>query len=432
MDTIFSSASGHLKTAIKIIRISGKKSKCIPSIFFYKETNPRVASFRKLYDSNKRLLDNAVVIYFPGPNTVTGEDICELHIHGSLIVEKKIYNILSSQEHFRVALPGEFTKRALLNGIIDLTQAEGLNDLINAETQSQLDLSISQYEGSLLNKINLWRNEIVRLLSKLEALIDFSDEELPTDLEKIFVNKLLILTKEMKDSIIAKNYNEKIRNGFVVTLIGKPNVGKSSFINYLSKRNISIVTDEPGTTRDILEISLDFGGFPVFLSDTAGIRNPKSKIEKIGITKAIKRAKCSDIILILSDKNDFSIPQIDNSKKIFYVHTKADLKPEVLYDGHYISVKTGRGVESLIDVIVKHLYDISPKENAYLTRERHVQYVNKAILAFERSIELDVNKDPELLSEELRSAANAIGSITNAIDVEDVLDDIFSSFCIGK
>jgi len=432
LDTIFSSASGHLKTAIKIIRISGKKSKLIPSIFFYKETNPRVASFRKLYDLNKQLLDNAVVIYFPGPKTVTGEDICELHIHGSLIIEKKIYSILSSQEHFRVALPGEFTKRALLNGIIDLTQAEGLNDLINAETQSQLDLSISQYEGSLLNKTNLWRNEIVRLLSKLEALIDFSDEELPTDLEKIFVNRLLVLTKEMKNSIIAKNYNEKIRNGFVVTLIGKPNVGKSSFINYLSKRNVSIVTDEPGTTRDVLEVSLDLGGFPVFLSDTAGIRNPKSKIEKIGINKAIKKAKGSDITLILSDKNDFSIPQIDNLKKIFYVHTKADLKPKVFDDGHYISIKTGRGVEGLVDVIVNHLSAISPKENACLTRERHVQCVNKAILAFERSIKLDINKDPELLSEELRSAANAIGSITNAIDVEDVLDDIFSSFCIGK
>ena len=236
----------------------------------------------------------------------------------------------------------------------------------------------------------------------------------------------------MKNSIIAKNYNEKIRNGFVVTLIGKPNVGKSSFINYLSKRNVSIVTDEPGTTRDVLEVSLDFGGLPVFLTDTAGVRSPKSKIEKIGITKAIEKANGSDIILILSDKNDFSIPQIDNSKKILYVHTKADLKPEVLDDEHYISIRTGQGVEGLIDVIVKHLYAISPKENAYLTKERHVKCVEKAILAFERSIKLDINKDPELLSEELRSAANAIGSITNAIDVEDVLDDIFSSFCIGK
>ncbi|MDA9171418.1 hypothetical protein N9O69_04995, partial [Alphaproteobacteria bacterium] len=163
-----------------------------------------------------------------------------------------------------------------------------------------------------------------------------------------------------------------------------------------------------------------------------GVRNPKSKIEKIGITKAIERANGSDIILILSDENDFSIPQIDKSKKIFYVHTKADLKSEFLDDGHHISIKSGRGVKGLIDLIVKHLHSISPKENAYLTRERHVQCVNKAILAFERSVELDINKEPELLAEELRSAAVAIGSITNAIDVEDVLDDIFRSFCIGK
>ena len=432
MDTIFSSASGHLKTAIRIIRISGKKSKCVPKIFFFKETKPRIASFRKLYDSDKQLLDNAIVIFFPGPNTVTGEDICELHIHGSLIIEKKIYNILASQEYFRVAFAGEFTIRAFLNGIIDLTQAEGLNDLINAETQSQLDLSISQYEGVLLNKTSHWRNEIVSLLSKLEALIDFSDEELPQDINQNFMTKLHALKEEMKNSIISKNYNEKIRNGFVVTLIGKPNVGKSSLINYLSKKNVSIVTEEPGTTRDVLEVSLDFGGLPVYLSDTAGIRNSKSKIEKIGIAKAIKKANNSDVILILSDKNDFEIPRISNKKKVFHIHTKADLKAEILDEGNFISIKTGQGIKDLIDQIVNHLYSISPKENTYLTRERHVQCVKKAILAFDRSIKIDINSDPELLSEELRLAAIAIGSITNAIDVEEVLDDIFSSFCIGK
>jgi tRNA modification GTPase len=246
------------------------------------------------------------------------------------------------------------------------------------------------------------------------------------------MTKLKAIKEEMKNSIIAKNYNEKIRNGFMVTLIGKPNVGKSSLINYLSKRNVSIVTDEPGTTRDVLEVSLDFGGLPVYLSDTAGIRNSKSKIEKIGIAKAIKKANKSDIILILSDKNDFIIPSIDNSKKVFYINTKADLKVEKLGEGYFISIKTGQGIKDLIDQIVQHLYSISPKENNCLTRERHVQCVNKAILAFDRSSKLDINNDPELLSEELRSAASAIGSITNVIDVEEVLDDIFSSFCIGK
>ena len=432
MDTIFSSASGHLKTAIRIIRISGKKSKYIPSIFFFKITKPRVACFRKLYDQNNRILDNAIVIFFPGPNTVTGEDIYELHVHGSLAIEKNIYHILLSHEQFRIARPGEFTKRAFLNGIIDLTQAEGLNDLINAETQSQLDLSISQYEGGLLNKLNLWRNEIIMLLSKLEALIDFADEELPSNLEQTFMNKLLKLTKEMKDSIVSSNYNEKIKNGFVVTLIGKPNVGKSSLINFLSHRNISIVTDEPGTTRDILEVSLDLDGFPVFLNDTAGVRESTSKIEKIGISKAIKKAHNSDIILILSDQGDFSLPELNFSQKIFYVHTKSDLKLEKSDSGNNISIINGDGIKELVDDIVKHLQSLSPKENAFLTRQRHVKGVSNAVLAFERSRKLDINNNPELMSEELRAAAYAIGSITNSIDVDEILDDIFSNFCIGK
>ena len=286
MDTIFSSASSYLKSAIKIIRISGKKSSDIPYILSYKPTKPRVASFRKLYDLNKNLIDKAIVIYFPGPNTVTGEDIYEIHIHGSLIIERKIYDILNNQEDFRIAEPGEFTKRAFFNGIIDLTQAEGLNDLINSETEGQLSLSMSQYEGELSKKLNLWREEIVNLLSKLEAIIDFSDEELPSNLEIIFSSKVLYLLTEMKKSVKSSSFGERLRNGFVITLIGRPNVGKSSLINFLSDRNIAIVTNEPGTTRDIIEVLSDFNGFPVLLNDTAGIRESKSKIEKIGIKKA--------------------------------------------------------------------------------------------------------------------------------------------------
>jgi tRNA modification GTPase len=432
LDTIFSSATGNFKSAIKIIRVSGKKSKTIPDIFFYKQTNPKEASVRKLYDKDQNLIDKAIVIYFPGPKTATGEDLYEIHIHGSLIIEKKLYEILNNQRDFRIAEPGEFTKRAFLNGIIDLTQAEGLNDLINSETEEQLKLSTSQYEGKLSNKLNFWRSEIVFLLSKLEALIDFSDEELPSDLENIFLEKVSYLLKEMKSSVKESFYGERLRDGFIVTIIGRPNVGKSSLINYLSNKKIAIVTNEPGTTRDVLEVMLDFAGYPVFLNDTAGIRESESKIEKIGIKKAINKAKKSDVVLILSDTCDFIAPELTKNQKIIFVQTKSDLKKQIREDAHQISVKQNIGINELIEKIVSYFISLSPRESVYLTRLRHVDGVKNAIVALDRLNKISLNNNAELVAEELRVAAISIGSITKIIDVEEVLDDIFNSFCIGK
>ena len=432
MDTIFSSATGNFKSAIKIIRISGEKSKTIPDIFFYKQTNPKEASVRKLYDKDQNLIDKAIVIYFPGPKTATGEDLYEIHIHGSLIIEKKLYEILNNQRDFRIAEPGEFTKRAFLNGIIDLTQAEGLNDLINSETEEQLKLSTSQYEGKLSNKLNFWRSEIVFLLSKLEALIDFSDEELPSDLENIFLEKVSYLLKEMKSSVKESFYGERLRDGFIVTIIGRPNVGKSSLINCLSNKKIAIVTNEPGTTRDVLEVMLDFSGYPVFLNDTAGIRKSESKIEKIGIKKAINKAKKSDVVLILSDTCDFIAPELTKNQKIIFVQTKSDLKKKIREDAHQISVKQNIGINELIEKIVSYFISLSPRESVYLTRLRHVDGVKNAIVALDRLNKINLNNNAELVAEELRVAAISIGSITKIIDVEEVLDDIFNSFCIGK
>ena len=432
MDTIFSSATGNFKSAIKIIRVSGEKSKTIPDIFFYKQTNPKEASVRKLYDKDQNLIDKAIVIYFPGPKTATGEDLYEIHIHGSLIIEKKLYEILNNQRDFRIAEPGEFTKRAFLNGIIDLTQAEGLNDLINSETEEQLKLSTSQYEGKLSNKLNFWRSEIVFLLSKLEALIDFSDEELPSDLENIFLEKVSYLLKEMKSSVKESFYGERLRDGFIVTIIGRPNVGKSSLINCLSNKKIAIVTNEPGTTRDVLEVMLDFSGYPVFLIDTAGIRESKSKIEKIGIKKALNKAKKSDVVLILSDNCDFIAPELTKNQKKIFVQTKSDLKKEIREDAHQISVKQNIGINELIEKIVSYFISLSPRESVYLTRLRHVDGVKNAIVALDRLNKINLNNNAELVAEELRVAAISIGSITKIIDVEEVLDDIFNSFCIGK
>ena len=432
MDTIFSSASSPQKSAIKIIRVSGSETKKLPKIFSFKPTQPRVASLRKIYDQNNNIIDNALIIFFPGPNTVTGEDIIELHIHGSSVIEKKIYNILSRIKRFRIADRGEFTKRAFLNGILDLTQAEGLNDLINSETENQFKISMSQYEGALSSKINSWREEVIWLLSKLEALIDFSDEELPMELEQTFNFKVLKILEDMKNSLKYSRYGERIRNGFIITLVGRPNVGKSSLINYLSDRRASIVTDEAGTTRDIIEVIMDFEGFPVILNDTAGIRKTKSEVEKIGVERALEKAELSDIILILSDNEDFAYPELKSTCKKILVHTKSDLKILPNKGIHNISVKDNIGIDKLTNAIVSHLKSLAPKQDALLTRKRHIEAIKRSIYALNDMQKFDLNINPEIASENLRIVAKEIGSMTNIIDVDEILDDIFSSFCIGK
>jgi len=432
LDTIFSSATSSLKSAIKIIRISGKSCKNLPDIFSFKPTLPRYLTLRKIFDSNKKLIDTTLVVYIPGPSTVTGEDVFEFHIHGSTIIEKKIYETLLKHKDFRIAMNGEFTKRAFLNGKIDLTQAEGLNDLINAETEAQFQASISQYNGFLSDKIEKWRHEIISLSSKLEALIDFSDEELPSHLESDFKEKVSKLIGEKEESLKFSSYGSRIRSGFVVTLIGKPNVGKSSLINFLSKKQVSIVTNEAGTTRDIIEVLLDFKGYPVILNDTAGIRQSQSEVENIGIRNAIDKANSSDIILFMSDKEDFSFDKINSKAKKILVHTKCDLLSCKKKGVIEVSTKKEETINKLIDIIVDHLESMSPKNNLILTRERHVQAVRNALNSLKKTLKINLNFYPELASEELRVAAREIGSITNIIDVEDVLDDIFSNFCIGK
>ena len=432
MDTIFSSATSSLKSAIKIIRISGKSCKKLPDIFSFKPTVPRYLTLRKIFDSHKKLIDTALVVYIPGPSTVTGEDVFEFHIHGSTIIEKKIYETLLKHKGFRIAMNGEFTRRAFLNGKIDLTQAEGLNDLINAETEAQFQASIRQYNGFLSDKIEKWRHEIISLSSKLEALIDFSDEELPSHLEIDFKEKVSKLIGEKEESLKFSSYGSRIRSGFVVTLIGKPNVGKSSLINFLSKKQVSIVTNEAGTTRDIIEVLLDFKGYPVILNDTAGIRQSQSEVENIGIRNAIDKANSSDIILFMSDKEDFSFDKINSKAKKILVHTKCDLLSCKKKGVIEVSTKREETINKLIDVIVDHLESMSPKNNLILTRERHVQAVRNALNSLKKTLKINLNFYPELASEELRVAAKEIGSITNIIDVEDVLDDIFSNFCIGK
>ena len=269
-------------------------------------------------------------------------------------------------------------------------------------------------------------------MSKLEALIDFSDEELPMELEQIFNFKVLKILEDMKNSLKYSSYGERIRNGFVITLLGRPNVGKSSLVNYLSDKKAAIVTDEAGTTRDIIEVIMDFEGFPVILNDTAGIRSTKSEVEKIGVKRALEKAELSDIILILSDNEDFAYPELKSTCKKILVHTKSDLKTISNKGIHNISVKENIGIDKLINSIVNHLKSLAPKQDALLTRKRHIEAIKRSIYALNDLQKFDLNINPEIASENLRIVAKEIGSMTNIIDVEEILDDIFSSFCIGK
>lgn len=436
-DTIFASSS-PFKSAIKIIRISGKNAKKISDIFNFKIPKPRIFALRKLVYKTK-VIDNSPVIWLPGTKSFTGEDTFEIYIHGSVIIEKLIFQILSSYKNFRLAEPGEFTKRATINGNIDLVQAESINEIINSQTEKQLSVAQSHLDGSLSNVINRWRNEIIYMSSLIESLIDFSDEDIPEELSDLFFKRLQKIQKKIKDSLSSAKIASFIKDGFIVTIIGKPNAGKSSLINALTKLNTSIVTDLPGTTRDLIQQKIDLKGLPVILYDTAGIRKTNNIIEKKGIELAINIMKKSNVILNLCEDGNFNSNILEKdllaySKiKIINVKTKVDIKKNSQENADIeISSKTNFGINILLEKIYSYLSNLEPKETSLITSERQILHSKKALSALKRINKLSIIDETELIAEELRLASKHISNITSFIDNEDVLDKIFSSFCIGK
>ena len=436
-DTIFVSST-QFKSAIKIIRISGVKAKLIPNIFNFKKPKPRTFSLKKLIYKRKTI-DHAPVIWLPKKGSYTGEDTYEIYIHGSIVIEKLIYKILSAYKGFRLAEPGEFTKRATINGNIDLIQAESINDIINSQTEKQLSVAQSQLEGSLSKVVNNWREDIVYMSSLIESLIDFSDEDIPEETSTLFLEKLDTIKNKIKNSIDSAKLSSFIKEGFTVAIIGKPNVGKSSLINTLTKVNASIVSDVPGTTRDVIQQKIDLNGLPVILYDTAGIRATKDAVESKGVELAIDIIKKSNLILNLCDDGNFNHNilgkdfLVNNNIEFMNVKTKADIQisKDIKADVE-ISTKTNFGINILLRKIYSHLSKLEPKESSLITSQRQILQSNKALNALNRIKKLSIDGQTELIAEELRLASNHISNITSVIGNEEILGKIFSSFCIGK
>lgn len=442
MSTIFAPLTLKGLCSVYVIRISGNESlKCLNVLGVKKLLTPQKATLCKIKDKNNQILDEALVIYFKAPHSFTGEDVVEINLHCSNYIISKVFSILSSIEDVRMAERGEFSKRAFLNNKIDLMQAESIVDLINAETEMQHKLAINQLQGKNSNFYNNLRQKIVEILALLEAFIDFPEEDIPQDMQDEILTKISNIKQEIQQNLNDNNVGEKIRDGFHISIIGEPNAGKSTLLNYLSKRDIAIVSDIAGTTRDIIEVSLNIAGIPVILYDTAGIRETEDIIEKEGVKRAIRNANTADIKILVIDSNNLNIDKniidlIDKNtiillNKIDLLNNK-NIDKNIFKDAEIleISLKDKINLDKFLDILKNKLESIvSPNINTTITNERYRNELEKALEYLKL---FDFNIPVEINAENIRMSADCIGRITGKINSDEILDNIFSKFCIGK
>jgi len=442
--TIYALSSGSGISGIAVIRVSGENTaEAVRKITGSKLPLPRVATLRKFNkNGGKELIDEGVIIWFPSPNSYTGEDLAEFHVHGSRAVIKAMHSAISKIKNCRLAEPGEFTKRAFQNGKINLLEAESVADLISSETEIQRKQAIKIMSGKSSDKFNSWREKLLKILSHVEAKIDFPDEDLPNNIINEIKKTSNGVINEIKETLNDQKVGERIREGFKIAIVGPTNAGKSSLLNYLSKRDVAIVSQIAGTTRDVIETHLNLDGYPVVVSDTAGIRNSKNEIEKKGIKIALNRAEDADLkLVIVSAKNvDFSkVLKGLLSQNAILVVNKSDLLKGKLnkkfkkYEHVLISIKKDLNLNKLISKIKNKLKNkFITSEDILITRERHRQNLINCVQHLEKFQKKKSAQDFDKAAEDLRLATRHLGMIVGKVDVEELLGSIFNDFCIGK
>jgi tRNA modification GTPase len=427
-DTIFALATAPGKAGVAVVRVSGSDVQNTAKALMGSVPEPRVATLRVLKDADGVRVDQALVLYFPEKNSFTGEEVLELHLHGSVAVVNRILRVLSDLPGLRLAEAGEFTRRALENGCLDLAQVEGLADLIDAETEAQRRQALRVLSGDLGKVAEGWRTNLIRAAALIEATIDFADEEVPVDVTPEVDALLNEVSTKLDAEIQGVEAAERIRTGFEVAIVGAPNVGKSTLLNALAGREAAITSEYAGTTRDVIEVRMDLGGLPVTLLDTAGLRETDDHVEGIGIERAKERAEQADLRVFLVEGD--GAPELPPLAGDIVLKAKADTLQDA--DGA-VSGKTGQGISDLVSKISDQLLDQAGR-SGIATRERHRQAMQQAHDALNAAKAI-LNLGPEqydIAAEELRTAIRALDSIVGRIDVENLLDEIFSSFCIGK
>ena len=442
--TIYALSSGPGISGISVIRVSGPDTKRVISELTHdKIPKPRIATLKKINKINtNELIDEGIIIWFPGPNSYTGEDMAEFHVHGSRAVIEAIHNSISKIKNCRMAEPGEFTKIAFQNGKINLLKAESLADLISSETEIQRQQAIKIMTGKSSTKFSSWREDLLKILSKIEAKIDFPDDDLPQDILKDIKNKSENIKLEIIKTLDDQKVGERIREGFKIAIVGPTNVGKSSLLNYLSRREVAIVSEIAGTTRDVIETHLNIDGMPVVVSDTAGIRESKNEIEQRGIKLALKRAEDADLNIVVIDPKSghFTgfLKDLISSKSILVVN-KSDLGVDKMvldfrkFKPIYLSLKNEKNIEELIDAIKAKLKNqFLNSDDILITRERHRQHLEQCVLYLNNFKNKSTSDDYDKAAEDLRLATRHLGRIVGKVDVEEILGSIFDDFCIGK